>query len=212
VPVSDEMIETLVGGFPAESPEIGPPPDDVEAAPSVDPGDDQVAAELEGTSELPAAANISSTSQPGIDHLLKIARELEYGLIELAEALPAESTPAASSGPIDASGLGGVLVALQSDDELQALRDAVETARQRPRDVDVMLDLVLRAEAIAAVIEERDKLKAAIEAATGGSTPDVDADETAFESTSDGDDTDEQDLDVGDATDDGSESDSYAST
>jgi hypothetical protein len=40
----------------------------------------------------------------------------------------------------------------------------------------------------------------------------VDADETAFESTSDGDDTDEQDLDVGDATDDGSESDSYAST
>ena len=115
-------------------------------------------------------AQSPSTSQPNIDHLLKIARELEYGLIELAENLPAESALTTETGPVDASGLGGALANLQSDDDLQALRDAVETARQRPRDVDVMLDLVLRAGAIATVIEERDALKAAIEAATGGST------------------------------------------
>ena len=40
VPVSDEMIETLVGGFPPESPEVGAPPDDIEAQLPVEQSDD----------------------------------------------------------------------------------------------------------------------------------------------------------------------------
>ena len=104
VPVSDEMIETLVCGFPPESPEVGAPPDDIEAQLPVEQSDDHGADELQASIEQPTAvAQSPSTSQPNIDHLLKIARELEYGLIELAENLPAESALTTETGPVDAS-------------------------------------------------------------------------------------------------------------
>jgi hypothetical protein len=213
VPVSDEMIETLVGGFPGESPEVGAPPVEIDEPLGADDLNDDVADSPRASFGQPAP-DVRSTSgaQPNIDHLLQIARDLEYGLMELAETLPAESAATPSSSEVDATGLDGVIANLQSDDELMALRDAVETARQRPRDVDVMLDLVLRADAIAAVIDERDRLKAAIEAATRGSSPDVDTADTEVESTDDGGTANEDDLDVGDSTEDESGSDSYAST
>jgi hypothetical protein len=214
VPVSDEMIETLVGGFPAESPEVGAPPDEIEEPLAADDLNDKVADELRASFGQPSSTNVRSTSgaQPNIDHLLQIARDLEYGLMELAETVPAESAATPSTSAVDATGLDGVLANLQSDDDLKALRDAVETARDRPRDVDVMLDLVLRADAIAMVIEERDRLKAAIEAATGGTASGEVADETTVESSDNPDDSDESDLDIGDSTDDESEAESHAST
>jgi hypothetical protein len=152
VPVSDEMIQTLVGGIPTES---------WEAERSSEDEDDHVADELQSTDEVPAAAMPSSA--PNIDHLLRIARELEYGLTELAEAQQMPSSAGETADLADSAALGSLLAGLQSDEELQPLRNAIETARERPRDVDVMLDLVLRAEAIASVLDERDSLKAAIE-------------------------------------------------
>jgi hypothetical protein len=211
VPVSDEMIQTLVGGFPPESPEIGAPPEEVDVPLAGDQVDDQVIDELRASIEERAPAQPASVSQPNIDHLLKIARELEYGLIELADSVPAASAPEVVAGPVDTAGLGGALAGLQSDEDLKALRDAVETARERPRDVDVMLDLVLRADAIAAVIEERDRLKAAIEAATSG--PSSGEDSQSEVDTSDGpDDAGEPDPEPGDAADDDAEESPYAST
>jgi hypothetical protein len=114
---------------------------------------------------------MGATGSASFDQLLRLARELEYGLIELAESPGAAPAEGASTGS-----LSGVLDSLQSDDDLASLRSAVETAQQRPRDVDVMLDLVLRADAIATVLEERDRLKQAVERALTGT-----ADEPAAE-------------------------------
>ena len=45
-----------------------------------------------------------------------------------------------------------------SDEDVESLRKVVASAQERPRDVDVMLDLVLRADTIAGVIQDRDTL------------------------------------------------------
>lgn len=188
VPVSDEMIETLVGGFPTESWEVEGTPDRA---------DDDVAAGLRSVVET-TSDPLAGISPPSIDHLLRIARELEYGLIELAETMPASAAATELPADLDTSGFSGALADLQTDDELQPLRNAVETARQRPRDVDVMLDLVLRADAMATVLRERDRLKATIEAATTGPAPEA-ADTGSDEM------DDEQELDLEEAIEDDSE-------
>ena len=85
-------------------------------------------------------------------------------------ATVASTTSSASNAPVtDSRLLTNALGDLQDEDELAPLRTAIASAQERPRDVDVMLDLVLRADAIAAVLTERDQLKAAIELAVGGS-------------------------------------------
>jgi hypothetical protein len=108
---------------------------------------------------------------PSIDRLLKLARELEYGLIELADAAPSPGhvnlLASDSTNGFDTRLLTNALADLQDEDELGPLRDSIATAQDRPRDVDVMLDLVLRADAMASVLTERDQLKHAIELALG---------------------------------------------
>jgi hypothetical protein len=143
VPVNDDMIASLVGTN-------GDRESESQAAPAPSP-----------PAWTPAPqAPAESSGSTSVDQLLRLARELEYGLIELAESPGAASVEGVGTGS-----LSGVLDSLQSDDDLASLRSAVETAQQRPRDVDVMLDLVLRADAIASVLEERDRLKQAVERA-----------------------------------------------
>ena len=130
-----------------------------------------------------------------VDQLLKLVRELEYGLVELAESPVPIAASEGDTPAGDTRLLANALADLQDEDELTPLRNAVASAQERPRDVDVMLDLVLRADAIAAVLTERDQLKAAIELASGDkqgaeSEPANDAktsteDEVVAESTSD---------------------------
>ena len=126
--------------------------------------------------DMPAASNWApaqaapvrgTDNTVSVDQLLKLVRELEYGLVELADAPAATSVSAPAAPTANPRLLSNALADLQSEDELTPLRNAVASAQERPRDVDVMLDLVLRADAIAAVITERDQLKAAIELATG---------------------------------------------
>jgi hypothetical protein len=150
IPVDDDMLASLVGS--AESHES---PGSAEPAPNT------------ADWNLEAGPVSSTAASTSIEHLLKLARDLEYGLIELAEA-----PGAAEEGAVATGSLRGVLDALQDEDDLIALRSAVETAQQRPRDVDVMLDLVLRADAIAAVLRDRDQLKQAIERALAGDAED----------------------------------------
>jgi hypothetical protein len=136
--------------------------DDPAASAGVMYGDAEPAMAYDAESE-------GSSAAPSIDSLLRLARELEYGLIELADS--AGRTPVASSGSdVDVRLLANALNDLQSDDELANLRESISKAQDRPRDVDVMLELVLRADAIASVLTERDQLKHAIELAIGGSS------------------------------------------
>lgn len=142
------------------------------ADPPVDtavPVSDEMIAALVGDTDLPTGtgedAVWNSESMPtrtsgnvSVEALLRLARELEYGLIELAEAPDSRA-----SAPGNVNLLRNALGDLQDDDELSPLRAAISTAQERPRDVDVMLDLVLRADAIAALMTERDQLKSAIE-------------------------------------------------
>ena len=140
--------------------------------------------------EMPAASNWApaqaapvrgTDNTVSVDQLLKLVRELEYGLVELADAPAATSVSAPAAPTANPRLLSNALADLQSEDELTPLRNAVASAQERPRDVDVMLDLVLRADAIAAVITERDQLKAAIELATGVGPQAVGAETSARE-------------------------------
>jgi zinc ribbon protein len=192
VPVDEDMIAALVGEAA---------PDEQEDVPAESAG---VTAEPTPEAPDPAtwatpqpAAQVGQNGAASVDQLLRLVRELEYGLVELAES-PASTVGSTSEAPAgDTRMLANALSDLQDEDDLMPLRNAVASAQDRPRDVDVMLDLVLRADAIAAVITERDQLKAAIELAVGGKpgadsqpTDDTDngtaaQDEVVAESTSD---------------------------
>jgi hypothetical protein len=146
IPVSDDMIAALVGGPEVGSDEASDEPrESPESAPVYQSGGDSFA----------SVGNHTHHSSPSIDHLLKLVRDLEYGLVELADGPPV-------SGSGDTRLLANALADLQDEDDLTPLRNAVATAQDRPRDVDVMLDLVLRADAIASLVTERDQLKSAI--------------------------------------------------
>jgi hypothetical protein len=159
VPVNEDMIASLIG----EADTVGA--DDAAAEAGVVEAEPTPMANEHPTwvqaAPVPAPSP-AGESNPSIDQLLKLARELEYGLMELAEV----SAPAGSA-PGDARLLTNALADLQDEDDLASLRTAVSNAQERPRDVDVMLDLVLRADAIAQVLTERDQLKSAIELSLG---------------------------------------------
>lgn len=144
VPVNDDMIASLVGE-PQPVTEEQPAESTDWVAPAKDSGE---------SSAVSAEHAVTGVS-PTFDHVLKLVRDLEYELVELAEASPA---PASGNSRL----LSSALADLQDEDDLAPLRAAVETAQERPRDVDVMLDLVLRADAISALLVERDQLKSAI--------------------------------------------------
>jgi hypothetical protein len=139
VPVNDDMIASLVAD--TDQPTSEEQTNSVESPASTEAG--------------PPAERRASGESPTVDHLLKLVRDLEYGLIELADAAPAR-------GSGDSRLLANALADLQDEDDLVPLRNAVATAQERPRDVDVMLDLVLRADAISSLLTERDQLKSAI--------------------------------------------------
>jgi hypothetical protein len=188
VPVDENMIASLVGDNAPPSATADVSPDPAPEAP--DPA----------TWATPhPAVERNQYGAPSVDQLLKLVRELEYGLVELVEApmgVVASTTGSANYAAVaDSRLLSNALADLQDEDELAPLRSAVASAQERPRDVDVMLDLVLRADAIAAVLTERDQLKAAIELAVGDShsadsqpvddTETATQDEVVAESTSD---------------------------
>ena len=145
VPVDDDMIARLVGESDASN---GSP-----AEPAQAPDTSTTYRTTWEPSPTPRSAGVVSTTS--VDHLLKLARDLEFGLIELADAPEVLEN-------VDSRLLANALADLQDEDDLTPLRSAVATAQERPRDVDVMLDLVLRADAIAAVMTERDQLRSAI--------------------------------------------------
>ena len=163
-PAGDEYMSDMSSDEQAAPPETQPQEAAQEAEPIADiepfsADDVMVTPPPASTAPTGQATSRQAAESAGIDGLLKLVRDLEYGLIELAD------TPRQKDDHANLGLLTGALHDLMSDDDLQALRNAISTAQDRPRDVDVMLDLVLRADAIATVISERDQLKSAIELA-----------------------------------------------
>jgi hypothetical protein len=84
-------------------------------------------------------------------------------LDELRALLPvtiADSTPTAPN-PDLADALSAALAA--DDDDVAALRAAMERARERPKDIDTVLDLAGRVDAVIALLDAHDRLRAAAE-------------------------------------------------
>jgi len=161
VPVNDDMIASLVG--------------DAQSAPEEELAeltDWPTPTQRSSEGSAPPAERRPGGISPTFDHLLKLVRDLEYELVEMADTSPVSATG-------DSRLLANALADLQDDDDLAPLRTAIATAQDRPRDVDVMLDLVLRADAISAVLVERDQLKSAISLFLAGSADRAEADESS---------------------------------
>lgn len=82
------------------------------------------------------------------------ARMLAARLSEVLAAVQTGGGSAPSTGP--------VVSGIADESDVESLRSVVKSAQARPRDVDVMLDLVLRADTIDAVLADRDLLLAAL--------------------------------------------------
>jgi zinc ribbon protein len=84
-------------------------------------------------------------------------------LDELRSLLPAvmASAPASASNGAIADALAAALAA--DNDDLVALRAAMDRARERPKDIDTVLDLSGRVDAVIALLDAYDRLRAAAE-------------------------------------------------
>lgn len=99
-------------------------------------------------------------------------------LDELGALLPSLASPAAATPTVDVAIVAAGLVSARDEadaqqGQLESLMAVVETARARPRDIDVMLDLSRQVEAIAALKAGYDRCHGAIETALAqlGSDP-----------------------------------------
>ena len=133
------------------------------------------AEEPEDARPLPAAAE--EAEQPATEPAAAITAEEPVDtstsheranqlLDELRALLPSLGGVESASSDVS-NAVAGALEALLADsgsesERFQSLRAAVATAQARPRDVDIMLDLVARADTIAAVLAAHDRYVAGI--------------------------------------------------
>jgi hypothetical protein len=133
-------------------------------------GSDDLAAaveEMAGTDEGPEPAVGVDTAS---EDTLSRARSLLDELGALLPALTAPVPPAAPAASADLAGIATGLAATRDEasaqqSQLDALMAVVETARARPRDIDVMLDLSRHVEAIVSLKAGYDRYREAIDAA-----------------------------------------------
>lgn len=99
----------------------------------------------------------------------RLAGDAAQRAMQLLDELRSLIPSLGSASGSDASDVRAILLDANvpscDSDDLAQLRGAVDTANNRPRDIDVMLDLVSRAGAIRDVLAERDRFAAAIEQA-----------------------------------------------
>jgi len=169
-PVSDDMVAAL-GGDHADQlrADIASETDDDAPVALIDTSapealrttytwsaDDQQITAVRDTSvaEPPSGGRTETVTAPITGDPLAEARSLVVRLSDLLTAVRSGAGTGASAKTAPTS------VADESD--VEVLRSIVTSAQERPRDVDVMLDLVLRADTIAAVLADRDLLLAAL--------------------------------------------------
>lgn len=121
--------------------------------------------ELGDVQPVPATADAAIAGGRAGDPLAR-ATQLIDELRELIPQIPTNDGVSSSSTLAVAAELERVRAEDAPESEaFQSLRAAVATAQARPRDVDIMLDLVSRAGAIAEVIGAYDRYQTAIDAA-----------------------------------------------
>jgi hypothetical protein len=119
--------------------------------------------------QSPASQEVAIPLQAGAIGVSDAQQKAIQLIDELRGLIPALGGAAATSNTEDggvAADLAALLDGQEADAErFQSLRAAVATAQARPRDIDIMLDLVSRADVIAAMIAAHDRYLAGIESA-----------------------------------------------
>jgi hypothetical protein len=126
----------------------------------------------EPSEPAPTAAPLESAA-PGRDEEAvaaapAAARPVDQALSlldQLRALLPAVMTESSASTAAPNPDLADALAAALADDdeELSGLREAMERARERPKDIDTVLDLAGRVDAVIALLDAHDRLRAAAE-------------------------------------------------
>lgn len=129
-----------------------------EAAPVVEAAAGEAGSPGDPTEPIPAL----NTGQPtgGVERALGLVDELRSLITTLGAPVATGGADAGVGAILAGAGAGAA-----DSDELTQLREAIATANSRPRDIDVMLDLVSRAGVIQTVLTERDRFSAAITSA-----------------------------------------------
>lgn len=113
----------------------------------------------------PGSAAVQARALALLDELRSLVPALDL-------APPRADTAAASAPPGGSADVHGLLTDLESARSgvisSSDLRSVLKSARSRPRDMDVILDLVSRADSLIALLDDRDRLAAAIDRAVSG--------------------------------------------
>lgn len=169
-PVSDDMVAAL-GGEHADQlqadiasetdddapvvPSDAPAPEALRTTYTWNADDQQITAARDTSlAEPPGGGRTETVTAPVTGDPLAEARSLVVRLSDLLAAVRSGGGTGASANTAPTS--------VVDESDVEALRSIVTSAQERPRDVDVMLDLVLRADTIAAVLADRDLLLAAL--------------------------------------------------
>jgi hypothetical protein len=126
----------------------------------------------EPAAEMEPASSAAQAAQPADGDPLARARTLLDELGALLPSLTSPAAPAATGSPVDVAAVAAGLTAARDEavgqqGQLDALMAVVETAKSRPRDIDVMLDLARQVEGIVALKSGYDRCREAIESALG---------------------------------------------
>jgi hypothetical protein len=115
-------------------------------------------AEIQESPDMAAAVPGPSAARP-VDQALALLDQLRELLPAAMAPVPASPLP---SEPAVADALADALVA-GSNSDIDALREAMERAREHPKDIDTVLDLAGRVDAVIALLDAYDRLHAAAE-------------------------------------------------
>lgn len=147
--VSDEALPDVVDDSDLEL-EVGRP-EAVDSASGSKRSDDTVN----------AAEHPNPSDEDPLDRARRLIEELRT-LIP-PPRLYQEETPQAVSVPVE--GLRDELESARSRSDFRDLRSALESARERPRDVDTMLEMVGQIDTMVEALDDRDRLATAVERA-----------------------------------------------
>lgn len=150
-----ESVPNLPEAAAASEAPVDEPAAPIDAEPATPEPVGEAVAVDEPTEPIPAMS-----VQPvggGVDRAFDLIDQLRALIPTLGAAAPTPNDARAILAAAD--------VPVSDSDDLRALRGAIETANSRPRDIDVMLDLVSRAGVIREVLAERDRFAAAIQQA-----------------------------------------------
>ena len=142
------------------------PASQLEPATEPEPASEPEQAAAEPTAQVETEAAADEPTEPIPTLAAQPSGDASQRALDLLDELRSLIPNLGSANGAGATDIRAILleanVPANDSGDLEQLRAAIDTANNRPRDIDVMLDLVSRAAAIQAVIDERDRFAAAI--------------------------------------------------